>query len=185
MPQQKVAISIINKIVRNLKIADRNTDSARLLLAKELYEAHITINWKHTSYGSYWNMLNAELVLANTTCEHYRYAYKRLLRFGFTNQEIAKCLKELGWSRFTRAVIHQRSIINCTQFIKKYKGICLISIARGYTRKITDDRAYVFSLPVSVADKFDGILITHGMAIGPNGGRTNVMVAVMSLIDSL
>lgn len=185
MPQTKIAKSIISKVIGNLKTCIINDSVARFELAKELTYAFNVINWQLTSYSSFAKMVTTELTLSVSRAEKFRYMYKKVIFFGYTSKEIDRCLVELGWTRFVLAAMRQKRKLSCNSFIKKYKGIPQTLLHYSRVRISTDDRAYTFALPVNPADKFDGILETHGMSYGPNGRRVNVRGAMLSLIDSL
>jgi len=176
-------VSEVKKIVSNLKVLSKGTDKQKYKLAASLYKAS-HLDWSGTEYLTFNSMIATEINDIDTEVHRLIYAYQLMCKHKWTKEVQLEALEHLGWTRFVTAMSVQDKDCDPYAFMDKYYNMPLYKIKPKPAKTDDADRAYGFSLPKSYADKFDGILMEHGMTI-INDRRHGVRSSMMSLLDSM
>jgi hypothetical protein len=171
-------------IVSALKRLSTSTAKNKYKFAKVLHQASL-INWANTHYGSFDKMVTAELDDSGNEIYEMLYEFSCMQKKGWFSEGSQLAIIELlGWTRFVLAIQLETDDMPVFQFVAKYKKVAHYKLRKKQEKVPGGDRAYGFSLPEAYANKYDGILIQHGMSI-IDGRRRGVRAAMKSFLDSL
>lgn len=174
---------VIKRITEAIKVEDRT----KLETAKQLYWGRNVINWRMTEYGGWCQFCEKELsMLSIASIVRYLRVARRIEEFDYSDKECHEMIAGLGWWRFGEALFLLKRRIQAKSVVEKYRNLPLKG--GDGTPPENDpmgDRAYQFSLPCEVADKFDSFLLDLGMSIPYEGKRRGVRDAMIRLVEEL
>jgi hypothetical protein len=171
-------------IVSELKRLSTSTSMHKYKFAKTLNQASLT-NWSNTDYKTFDKMVTIELNDSSEDIYQMLYEFRCMQKNEWFDAATQMALLELlGWKRFVLAIQFETEKMTAPKFTTKYRKIAFYKLKQKQEQLPGGDRAYSYSLPHIIANKYDGILMNHGMTI-VNGRRHGVRAAMISFIDTL
>lgn len=112
--------TIIQEAIDNLP---ENTPETRLDYAFALYELRQNIQWKATKYGGWMYFCKKEIPLTRIVIDRYMTVAKNIENWGYPKKGWVQVYLQLGWSRFSQAMLMQKKPMSPTEFKQKYQTL--------------------------------------------------------------
>ena len=177
--------SVSKAVIANLQNLRVQKSTSLYEFVKELSNVKETFNWSKTPWKAFSTFCEKELQIPSGTAYRYIYEFNLVNKFGYTQAEMTILLQTFSYSKLVLIckIIKQKHKVS--SLINKYKKISTNDLAlMGTSNRDTNEEAYGFSLPKSYANKYNGILESHGMGYGKNR-RVNVRQAMMNFLDTI
>lgn len=182
----KTTDQTLREVIKRITTAITVEDKTKLETAKQLYWGRHVLNWRLTEYGGWGKFCEQELhMMSLATIARYISVARRIESFDYSDKECHEMISGLGWSRFCNAMMLLKRRIQPKSVIEKYRNISPAGAGNKPETDPNGDRAYSFSLPCAVADKFDSYLLELGMSIPYEGKRRGVRDAMIRLVEEI
>ena len=177
--------TITQAAINNLKQLRIKKSTSIYEFVKELSNVHGAINWKKSQWKSFKRFCEEELQFNHKTANAYVYQFHVIDKFGYTNAEIATLLQTFSFQKLYLICSKMKRKLKVPSIISRYKSTSYAVLKdEGNSNRKSNEEAFAFSLPPEYADKYKGILETHGMTYGAHN-RVNVRQAMMNFLDTI
>lgn len=153
--------------------------------AKIIYKLKNHVAWKQTKYKSFRGYRMAKLDLSEMSLISFAKAHENRIRLKLTNSDIKKLSQTFSYSALYHILLRIENPISVTEILKTYKNVDLGSLERTNARQpLTKVLRVQIEMTEEYIDKFDTVMIKHGMVINKAGRKLGVKDAFYALLDA-